>query len=184
MKSRAILFGGVLFIGLAVTLSNSKDIVNAEPALTHLKIKTVSTLKAVAKITAVSEPNEDSLQFQNQAGYEAKLKSLVEELPTLSRAREPRADNENQVHGLQADEFAEGHILAKLRKLSLENQKFMQSTQNAYASCAERSDLAVSVRAICFMRAMEISVKLNNPQAIVDLNVPANVRQLALRMVN
>jgi len=184
LKSRAILFGGVLFIGLAVTLSNSKDAIIAEPALTSLKTKTFSTLKAVAKITAVQAPPQETLQFQEQSLYEAKLNDLLEELPTLTRASEPRADTEKQIHGIQADEFTEGHVLAKLRKLSLENQNFMSSTQNAYANCAERSDLATSVRAICFMRAMEISIKLNNPKVIVDLNVPVDVRQLALRLVN
>lgn len=182
MKSRVILFGGVLFIGLAVILSNSKDGVISEPVLNNLKTKTVNSLKAVAKITAVVAPPQ--LKFEEQAGYESSLNAILEELPTLTRARAPLADNENQVHGLQADEFAEGHALAKLRKLSLENQKFVSSTQNAYATCAERTDLATSVRAVCFMRAMEISIKLNNPQTIVDLNVPANVRQLALQLVN
>lgn len=154
-----------------------------ESGITAIKSQAINKLSAVAKITSLVKPAEKG-SFDDQAQYESKLNSVLEEMPTLNNASAPQADSENQIHGIQADEMAEGHALAKLRKLSLENEKFISSTQTAYASCAERSDLAQPVRAVCFMRAMEISIKLNNPQRIVGLNVPADVRRLALQLVN
>jgi hypothetical protein len=184
LKSKVILFCGILFIAFAVLLNNSESSQEASP-ISAIKSQALKKLKAVAKITAVVMPAaSESVHFDDQSEYEVKLNSIIESMPTLNTVSEPRADSENQIHGLQADEMAEGHALAKLRKLSLENEKYISSTQNAYAGCAERSDLAQSVRAVCFMRAMEISIKLNNPQLIVDLNVPADVRRLALQLVN
>ncbi|MCC2680384.1 MAG: hypothetical protein K0R29_2960 [Pseudobdellovibrio sp.] len=166
-------------------MNNSESPQKSSP-ISSIKSQAIKKLKAVAKITAVvMPPASDSVHFDDQTEYEEKLNSVIESMPTLNTVSEPRADSDNQIHGLQADEMAEGHALAKLRKLSLENEKYISSTQKAYAGCAERSDLAAqSVRAVCFMRAMEISIKLNNPQLIVDLNVPADVRRLALQLVN
>jgi hypothetical protein len=120
----------------------------------------------------------------DKAGFEAKMSRLMNEMPTLTTQAKPRADSNGEIHGFLPEEFLEGHKLAQLRKLTLENEEFLPSSQNAYAGCAERSDLAESVRAVCFMRAMEISIKLKNPEYVVGLNVPADVRELALKLVN
>jgi len=185
LKSKVTLFCGILFIAFAVILNASTESQEPDSTLSSIKSQAFKKLTAVAKITAVISPSTSEVPvFDDQGEYESKLSSIVDEMPTLNKAQGLRVDNENQLHGMQADEFAEGHALAKLRKLALENEKFISSTQKVYANCAERIDLAQSVRAVCFMRAMEISIKLNNPQLIVDLNVPADVRQLALQLVN
>lgn len=129
-------------------------------------------------------PATETKKFAEQSQYEEKLAEIVNDLPTLNRASEPLVNSANEIHGFQSDEFMEGHKLAELRKLSLENEKFNASAQVAYSGCAERGDLSQSVRAICFMRAMELSIKLNNSQNIVELNVPTDIRQLALQLVN
>lgn len=150
------------------------------PAGPHPRpIQAEATVKAkVQKIMAfVSDANEKS-------AYEAKLETVLERMPTLSQQSFQRPGESNEIHGFLPEEFAEGHKLAQLRKLSLENENYLPSTQTTYAACAERSDLAEAVRAICFMRAMEISIKLKNPEHVVGLNVPVNVRELALKLVN
>lgn len=181
MKSKLIIIAACVSIGCAVFLASGNSPVASSTAISAVKKMTTNTLATVTRITKGSAA---VTAYDDQASYEAKLTTIIEQLPTLNRASEPVTDSESQIHGFQSDEFIEGHMLAQLRNLSLENEKFISSTQAAYATCAERSDLANSVRAVCFMRAMEISIKLNNPQLIVDLNVPAEVRRLALQLVN
>ncbi len=181
LKSKVIIITACVSIGCAVFLSAGKT-----PVISGTAVSAVQeiTKKTFATVTRITKADDNTSVYEDQSKYEAKLAGIVDQLPTLNNASAPHADSENQIHGIQSDEFIEGHILAQLRKLSLENEKFISSTQKAYAGCAERSDLAQSVRAICFMRAMEISIKLNNPQYIVELNVPADIRQLALKLVN
>jgi len=142
--------------------------------------KTENAFLTILK-TKVSESKTPS---EAKDRYEQAMTKILQEMPTLTRQSPPKADNDNEVHELQPDEFKEGQKLAELRKLSLENEKFAAATQIIYADCSQRSDLAVSVRAVCFMRAMELSIKLKNPKTIVQLDVPADVRKLALKLVD
>ena len=153
--------------------SSTEQAANSTEKSTSVAVKILNRISAVG-----SDPSEAKTQ------YEAKLSQVLEEIPTLSQKSPPQVDGDGEVHGFVPEVFAEARKLAELRKLSLEHEELIPSTQATYAECAERANLSDSVRAICFMRALELSIKLQNPQYIVGLNVPANVRELALKLNN
>ena len=154
---------------------------NSTPAKVSAAAEVQSAPSAASSSKPAPSPNANASKDKTE--YEEKLSLILEGMPTLTQQK-LKLDKAKEIHGFTAEEFAEGHKLAEIRKLSLQNEEFLPSTQNTYASCAERHDLANSVRAICFTRALEISIKLKNPQHIVGLNVPANIRELALKLHN
>jgi hypothetical protein len=156
-------------------------------------LKSSATLNSAPEIQlssqSITNPKSTPTSFitnsdEDKKHYEEQLAKILTEMPTLNQQSKPKADSDGDIHNLQPDEFKEGLKLAELRNLSLKNEKFLSSTQVAYADCSQRQDFAVTVRAVCFMRAMELSIKLKNPRYVVELNVPADVRELALKLVN
>jgi hypothetical protein len=143
----------------------------------QLSSQSVANAKS-SPTTLITNTDEEKKQYEEQ------LAKILAEMPTLIQQSKPKADSDGDIHNLQPDEFKEGLKLAEFRNLSLKNEKFLSSTQVAYADCSQRQDFAVTVRAVCFMRAMELSIKLKNPRYVVELNVPADVRELALKLVN
>jgi hypothetical protein len=185
----------ILFILSSVTIlvlflaAQNKESVQQEVLKISSQVMADKNTEALAQMPLAEFKKEESSNAETAASaertqYETRLSKILEEMPTLAKAATPQVDSDGDIHGFQADELKEAQKLAELRTLSLENEKFSASTQNVYADCSQRSEFSVSVRAVCFMRAMELSIKLKNPQNVVELNVPSDVRQLALKLVN
>lgn len=150
----------------AVAASEKKD---AQPAIVQL-IAQVSEDK--------SEPSAEQISFQNR------LEDLMAQMPTLNNQAKPQTDAEGHIHGSIPEELIEARILGQLRKASYENPQHAARSQVVYAGCAERADLSNAVRAVCFMRALELSIKVKNPQTIAALEVPPQVRNLAQKLIS
>ena len=82
------------------------------------------------------------------------------------------------------EELIEARVLGQLRKATFENPQHAARSQVVYAGCAERADLSNAVRAVCFMRALELSIKVKNPQTIAALEVPVQIRSLAQKLIS
>jgi hypothetical protein len=182
LRKKKLIIPGILAAAAFLFFSQKQIQPQVEAVTAAAKTITTSKSASVAILKNPAAPAAPATEEQTR--YEAQLTQVIEEMPTLTQQSQPKVDGDNEIHGLQADEFKEGQKLAELRKLSLANEKFVASTQTVYADCSQRQDFAASVRAVCFMRAMELSIKLKNPQFVVQLNVPADVRQLALKLVN
>ena len=173
MQARWLLFS-IPFLLLAVLMPRSKGS-ESQPAHTAVALEPASRgVSLAAATTSVDE----------KVSFEVKLKRIVDEIPTGANWSKPKTDADGDVHGFQADEITEGRKLSELRELTLKNENYISIAQQTYAECAEKDGFDKSVRAVCFMRAMEISIKLKNPEMIVGLNVPVDVRELALKLVN
>ncbi|MBY0452385.1 MAG: hypothetical protein K2P92_05060 [Bdellovibrionaceae bacterium] len=141
----------------------------AEPALTQL-------------IQQVSEDKSES--SAEQSSFQNRLEDIMAEMPTLSAQRTPEADADGHIHGSLPEELVEARILGQLRKAVFENPQHAVRSQIVYAGCAERADLSNAVRAVCFMRALELSLKVKNPQTIAALDVPIQIRNLAQKLIS
>jgi hypothetical protein len=140
-----------------------------EPAIAQL-IQRVSQDK--------SESSAEQISFQNR------LLDIMTEMPTLATQAKPETDAEGHIHGSLPEELIEARVLGQLRKAAFENPQHAARSQIVYAGCAERADLSNAVRAVCFMRALELSMKVKNPQTIAALEVPIQVRNLAQKLIS
>ena len=138
---------------------------------------------ALAQLRAhVSEDRPESAA--EQSSFQNRLEDLIAEMPTLNNQAKPETDQDGHIHGAIPEELIEARVLGQLRKATFENPQHAARSQIVYAGCVERSDLSNAVRAVCFMRALELSIKVKNPQVIAALEVPFQVRNLAQRLIS
>lgn len=132
--------------------------------------------------TQVSEERTESVA--EQVSFQNRLEDLMAEMPTLNNQAKPETDVDGHIHGSIPEELVEARVLGQLRKAVFENPQHAARSQVIYAGCAERADLSNAVRAVCFMRALELSIKVKNPQLIAALEVPVQVRNLAQKLIS
>ncbi|MGZ3725874.1 MAG: hypothetical protein ACXWQQ_08735 [Pseudobdellovibrio sp.] len=140
--------------------------------------------KAALLQKQLATQQQEMPELAEQKKFETQLKTIISQIPLNTLKEKPPMDEDGDIHGFLKDEIIEAKLLGKLRALTLEKPEFAASSQVTYAGCAERTNFSNSVRAICFGRALELSMKLKNPQMIVQLDVPLNIRNLARKIIN
>lgn len=138
---------------------------------------------AIAQLVEqVSEEKSESTA--EQSSFQNRLEDIMTSMPTLANQAKPEPDSEGHIHGSLPEELVEARVLGQLRKAAFENPQHAERSQVVYAGCAERVDLSNAVRAVCFMRALELSIQVKNPQTIAALEVPTQIRSLAQKLIS
>lgn len=157
---------------------NESSSVQAATALAQAEVK-----PAIAQLLEqVSEDKPESTA--EQSSFQNRLEDIMADMPTLSAQAKPEPDSDGHIHGSLPEELIEARVLGQLRKATFENPQHAARSQVVYAGCAERADYSNAVRAICFMRALELSIKVKNPETIVALEVPVQIRNLAQKIIS
>src|SRR5690606_28814547 len=80
-------------------------------------LSTIPQVQNKPQATESPSLKSEKIETRHESGnYESQLAAILDKMPTLNNQLPPRADEFNAIHGFQADEFAEGHKLAELRK--------------------------------------------------------------------
>lgn len=173
--------------GIADSEHNSASVTahSAENALKKTEpVKAATNTSTLMQSSSGHASLSEESPTVEQRNFEIQLSQTMDQMPTLSQQKKPSFQDGAQIHGFIPEEFREAEILAKLHKLSAENMKYASLTQKTYAGCSERADLSNAVRAVCFVNALKLSLKLKNSQKMVMLDVPVNIREIARKIAN
>lgn len=188
--SAAILLIAVMGISRSRWSKTSKDSNNQSSASQAASLaKPASPLTGATSQPALAQLREKlsedrSESSAEQSSFQNRLEDLIAEMPKLSNQAKPQTDADGDIHGELPEEMIEARVLGQLRKATYENPQHATRSQVVYAGCAERTDFSNAVRAVCFMRALELSIKVKNPQTIAGLEVPSQIRNLAQKLIN
>ena len=181
----------IAVVGISRSRSTKSQINNIQPDV--LKESSSAQIAPASAQTEVKpgiaqlldQVSEDKSEATaEQSSFQNRLEDIMVDMPTLTTQGKPKPDADGHIHGSLPEELVEARVLGQLRKVAFENPQYAARSQIVYAGCAEHADFSNAVRAVCFMRALELSIKIKNPQTISALEVPTQIRSLAQKLIS
>lgn len=183
MKHATWILALLLLMAIGLTFRDS----DLQQHHSTVKIDSAEPLKTGAKVIkfeAVADPNLMKTISQESSAEESLFeRELTDLFANIPKFRSEELSSED-LHGYTKMEIQEADALAQIQNLISKNKNFPQVTQRLYSKCMIDSELAATVRALCYFHALELSVALNNSEEIVAQDIPLEIKQLSMKLRN
>jgi len=125
-------------------------------------------------------PQEKTAVTAAPMNIDAMIKQVQENLPQNGRMK---IESEEDYHHTNPAILRAGEEMGHLKEIWMKSPQERPKALAFYEQCTFDQSLVESVRALCYMNAIEVSVYLNRTEKVLAWNIDRSVQDLANRLM-